>query len=72
MYISNDRDSSKFSNIYSMGKNPGHIEYDKIYNGLKALSEILSIYTYIIIQIICSVKVYIPMLDHVADLNKRY
>ena len=47
MYISNDRESSKFSNIYSMGK-PQFIEYDKICNGLKALSEILSIYSYII------------------------
>ena len=31
-----------------MGKTPGHREYDKICNGLKALSEILSIHSYII------------------------
>ena len=33
---------------YIQWENPQVIEYDKICNGLKALSEILSIYSYII------------------------
>ena len=38
---------------YIQWEKPQVIEYDKIYNGLKALSEMLSIYSYIINGISC-------------------
>ena len=40
---------------YIQWEKPQVIEYDKICNGLKALSEILSIYSYIINMHICNV-----------------
>ena len=48
MYISNDRERVLNLVTYIQWEKPQVIEYDKICNELKALSEILSIYSYII------------------------
>ena len=52
MYISNDRERVLNLVTYIQWEKPQVIEYDKICNGLKALSEILSIYSYIIMYFI--------------------
>ena len=49
MYISNDRERVLNLVTYIQWEKPQVIEYDKICNGLKALSGMLSIYSYIII-----------------------
>ena len=57
MYISNDREGVLNLVTYIQWEKPQVMEYDKICNGLKALSEILSIYSYIINRFIIKLTV---------------